>query len=301
MDNICAPNRYDPEHKTCFNTDQLVEMAKGYNRYITKNKLSPSNVKKIDISLINVKKNKKYLLEELLKRFKQVCGKNQFCLTKQDFMNEIVKEMREDIDNNTFRPEGPKDPSEWLSTIDINNIMKQYENIYSDFKFFGAVPLNCNEISFCSLYKLNFEKYNRDGIKKLAIVFNHDKYGQPGSHWVALYMDLDMGEIYYCDSTGKKAFGNIEQIIDQFMKYYKKKTGQNAVYKFNTTPYQKDSSECGIYSCNFIIRMLNGESFEDVINGALEYEQINSCRNKYFSNKPSKYTPHKKCDPTSHA
>ncbi len=50
-------------------------------------------------------------------------------------MNEIVGEMRESILNDTFRAEGPASATEWLSTIDINNIMSQYEKVYPHFKF----------------------------------------------------------------------------------------------------------------------------------------------------------------------
>ncbi|XWV26159.1 putative thiol protease [Tupanvirus soda lake] len=296
--NTCAPTRYDKENDTCFTMEQLLEMAAAYNRYLTKSKLNPNKTQNFgDANLINIKKDKKYLLLELVKRFEKVCDGDQYCLTQQSFMNEIVKEMREDIINNTFRSYGPDDPKEWLSTTDINNIMMQYENIYKKFKFFGAVPLNCNELSFCSLYKLDFDNYYKNDVHQVAVVFNLDKYGKPGSHWVALYIDIAKGEIYFCDSNGKQPTENIAHIINQFIEFHKKRTGKNAIFKYNNIPYQKDSSECGVYSCNFIIRKLAGETFDDIINNPLSFQDINSCRNIYFRNKPSKFNPHSKCDP----
>ena len=65
----------------------------------------------------------------------------------------------------------------------------------------------------------------------------------------------------------------------------------------NKNKYQRDKSECGVYSCNFIIRSLAGESFEEATNKFLDFKNINSCRNAYFSNRPSKYEPHELCDP----
>ena len=296
--NICAPNKYDSKNQTCFSTMQLMEMAKAYNRYVTKYNLSPEQKHEIGgTGLIKIKDNKRYLLDELLNRFDTICSGNEVCLTEQAFMNEVVKEIRSEVNDHTFRAEGPKNSNEWLSTVDINNILKQYEILYSDFEFLGAVPLNCDELSFCSLYKLDFDNYLKKGINKVAIVFNHDKYGESGSHWVTLYIDIAAGEIYYCDSTGKEPIGNINQIIKNFLEYYKKKTGSDAIYKHNTKPYQKDSSECGIYSCNFVIRKLAGETFEQIINSSLNFQQINSCRNAYFRNKTSKHNPHDKCDP----
>jgi len=296
--NICAPNKYDPENNTCFAIDQLVEIAKAYNRHVTKTKLDPVSKQKYDgANLIKIKSDKTYLLSELKKRFDNICHGDEYCMTQQSFMNEIVGEIRDDITNNTFRTKGPDNSKEWLSTVDIDNIMSQYENIYPNFKFFGAVPLNCDELPFCSLYKLDFGNYIKNKFVDLAIIFNLDKYGQPGSHWVALFIELRNGKIYYCDSTGKRPMENIQQIIDQFIEFHKNKTGKSAVYKYNDKSYQQDSSECGIYACNFIIRKLAGEKFEDIINHALNFEEINSCRNIYFRNNTSKFKSHAKCDP----
>lgn len=296
--NVCAPNKYDDKNKTCFSTSQLMEMAKAYNRYIAKSKLNPNRIQSFgNISLIDIKNDKTFLLSEFRKRFQNVCGGDDICITHQAFMNDIVKEMRNDIQTNTFRSSGPQDPKEWLSTVDINNIMSQYESVYPHFKFMGAVPLNCDEYSFCKLYKMNFDEHEKNGVKNMGIIFNLDRHGQPGSHWVALYINIAGGEIYFCDSNGKPPIDNISGMINQFARYYRKNKGKDVVYKYNTIPYQKDSSECGIYSCNFIIRKLAGESFDDIVNNALDFKQINSCRNVYFRNKPSQFTAHPKCDP----
>lgn len=297
--NICAPNKYDKKNQTCFQIEQLIEMAGAYNRYLAKNKLNPAiNRTHGGAELIVIKSDKPYLLQEIKKRFETVCDNNdEVCITQQSFMNEIEKEMRYDIVSNTFRPLGPTKSNEWLSTVDIDNIMYQYENIYPDFKFYGAVPLDCNELNFCSLYKINFDNLQKKHINKLGIIFNMDRHGQPGSHWVALYIDISNGKIYYCNSTGHAPIDNIRSIIEQFTQYYKNKTGKNAVYDYNKKSYQRDSSECGVYSCNFLIRMLAGEDFDHIINTALSFKEINSCRNSYFRNTPSKYNPDSKCDP----
>lgn len=297
MKNICAPNKYDSNHGTCFTIEQLMEMAAAYNRYITKTDLSPDTKKHhMTSQLITIKPDKSYLLREFKKRFDKICGSDQVCWTQQDFMNEIVSELRTDITEN-FRPEGPSKSTEWLSTSDIVGIMTKYQNIFPEFYFLGAVPLDCEKHSFCSLYKFNFDEYYNKGIKYIGIVYNYDKYGKSGSHWVAMYIDLNGGEINYCDSGGKPAFGNILNMKRQFENFYQAKFGRKPIYKENTIKYQLDNSECGVYSCNFLIRRLYGESFEDIITNSLSFSEINSCRNIYFRNATSKYTPHKKCDP----
>lgn len=290
--NICAPGRYNIQFDTCFSMQQLMEMAKAYNRFITTNKSNDDNQ-----ILIKIKKDAGYLLAELRKRFENVCQKDDFCLSKQKFINGLTNEMKLDIKNNTFRTEGPNDPMEWLTTTHIDKLMKQYEEIYPDFIFEGAVPLNCNDVSFCSLFGLNFDELLAKGKNKIGIVFNHDKYGSPGSHWVALFIDSKKGEINFCDSSGNKPIENINTIIDQFLQWFKKKYGKNAIYKENKKRYQMDASECGVYSCNFIIQKLAGIPFDDIVKDPLNFKQINSCRNVYFNNRPSKFEANPKCDP----
>jgi hypothetical protein len=299
--NICAPNKYDATNQTCFTLNQLLELAGAYNRFVAKKILHPKPNKQLPkLKLINIKPEKKYLLNELHDRFLNVCDHNELCWTKQEFMNEIVsKEYRDDIVG-SLRPEGPTKPNEWLSTADIDQIMEQYEKVYPDFKFLGAVPSDCDKWKFCSLHhtKLNFDQLLKDKIKRLGIVFNHDVHGEPGSHWVAMYINIPKGQIFYCDSTGKEPIGRIKDVIGGFGDYYKNKWGKKIDYQINLNAYQTDSSECGIYSCNFLIRLLNGETFEHIISRPLKFDEINSCRNVYFSNRPiKKKKGNKLCDP----
>jgi len=298
MSNKCAPNRYNSKNNTCFRDDEIIEMSKAYNRYVSKQKLSPERLKQYgSAELIEINDDVKILLEKLKKRFENICSGDEQCITKQAFMNEIVvNEMREFFDD-AFRPKGPNDPKEWLSTDDINGIMEQYRHVYPDFMFLGAVPLDCNDLSFCSLYKINFDEHINKNINRIGIIFNLDKHGEPGSHWVALYINIANGEIFFCDSMGKKPIENIVTVINDFKEYYKKKSRNDVIYKYNTQRYQKDGSECGIYSCNFLIRILAGEPYEKIIENYLDFTEINSCRNVYFYNNPSKYKSHKLCDP----
>ena len=68
--------------------------------------------------------------------------------------------------------------------------MEQYEKKYNDFKFFGAVPIDFDELPFLGIKDINFDELYNSG-KKLGFVFNLDEHWQSGSHWVALYSDLE--------------------------------------------------------------------------------------------------------------
>lgn len=291
--NICAPGKYDAKNHTCFSLKQLMALSAAYNRHLTEQSLGGSDSS--NPNFIKIKPDKKYLLVELKQRFDSVCGSDEKCITKQAFMNELVTELRNELDENTFLEDGPDGPIEWLSNFDIEKLIKKYEKYLPNFKFLGAVPLDCEEHKFCSLYGFDFEKIKKEGIHKAGIVFNHDKMGQGGSHWVALFMNLDSGEINYVDSYGGKPKSNVQSLIDRFEKYCKKK-GIRFNYKLNTNAFQKDGSECGVYSANFILRRAADEPFEEILSNPMTFKQINSCRNVYFSNKHSQYSADPRCD-----
>ena len=299
MENTCAPNRYDKKNNTCFSLDQLLELSSAFNRYYFKNSVGVDQKTNMgSTSPINIKPDKKYLLMELRDRFKTVCNGNDSCMLEQSFMKEIVGEMRDDLVNNTFRSKGPNNGStEWLSTLDIDNVMKQYQNVYSNFHFVGAIPADCHILKFCSLNKINYNQLISKGIRYIGIIFNLDTHEKPGSHWVATLIDINNGYIYYCDSTGHPPTSHIKSFIDIFIYEYEKITNKKAQLKYNTKKYQTDNSECGIYSCNFIIRMLAGETFDHIVNNYLTFADINSCRDTYFLNNNKSVKVHAYCDP----
>ena len=52
--------------------------------------------------------------------------------------------------------------------------------------------------------------------------------------------------------------------------------------KFNSIRHQYKNSECGVYSINFILRLLKGESFEHICNNITKDDEVNECRPVYF-------------------
>ena len=52
---------------------------------------------------------------------------------------------------------------------------------------------------------------------------------------------------------------------------------------FRVKRHQYKNSECGVYSMNFIIRLLNGESFKNITENKTLDDPMNRCRDKYFT------------------
>ena len=206
----CAPGK-NFKDGSCFTKKDLTNITLALNEQ-TDNK--------IDTNL-----SKKDLVEKLENTFKKEFGcKDQKCWLGQKF----IKKMKNDsLEKFTFRPDGPKGKHTWLSTTNINDVIQQYENNYDDFMFLGTVPYDFEDLEELGISNLNFKNEQKDGISKLGMVINLDYHYQSGSHWVALYTDLDKNQIYYFDSFAKPPRKKIKNYINKITKYiYKKKYGE---------------------------------------------------------------------------
>jgi hypothetical protein len=231
--------------------------------------------------------------------------------------SDLIKSIdNDDIHNDTFRPSGPSKKYDWLSTTNINEVVSQYEEKYDDFVFLGAVPNDFEELPILGLSNINFDEFLKNKKTKLGMVINLDTHNQSGSHWVALYTDLLNNKIYYFDSVGKKPGKRVKKFNNRILKYmYNKKnnkdinideiigllnkTDKNVSTKYykmlnnklkdfdiryNNIQHQQNNSECGVYSINFILRIVKGESFDDITKNITTDDEVNKCRKIYFRN-----------------
>jgi hypothetical protein len=295
----CAPNKkFDNYNYTCFSLKQLIKMSASYNKF-TSNK-----DKQINLDT----KDKKYLLKELIDKLPDTC-KSQECLLKEEFVA-VLNDF--DLLYNTLRPLGPNEKTKWLSSSDINQIMVQYTFKYPEYKFFGALPIDFETIEIPINYETNnffkilYNMYTNEKYK-IGFVLNLDKHNQSGSHWVALYSDLKNKQVYFFDSYGIKPKKEIVKLMSMiaywininntickydnitFTKYDMLKFTKGKSNKFtdidiqyNIIRHQFKHSECGVYSVNFILRLLNGHKFDTITKNITLDDEINNCREIYF-------------------
>jgi hypothetical protein len=169
-----------------------------------------------------------------------------------------------------------------------------------------------NSISNDKIKKIIYDhivniKNKKYPITKIGIVPNLDEHWQSGSHWVALYADLVKGDIYFFDSYGYRPEPRLRGLAKRIAEWkYNKDTGKkldinvedymtegnkklNEIEKkydirYSSIRNQYKNSECGVYSMNFIIRLLNGSKFDDIIKEKLDDDVVNQCREIYFNN-----------------
>jgi hypothetical protein len=278
-DTKCAPGKIY-ENDSCISLQVLVNMAEAYN------KTCDDESKKIVMHptfILNVKKYKKYLVREFDKLYSDKCT-DQICWTKQEFVKKMDESYREELKKLTFRPKGPEGKFEWLTTFNINDVVVQYENVEKRFKFLGAVPIDFNELPELGIRDINFDDFVNDGIDKIGIIFNLDESNKPGSHWVASFIELKKGEAYFFDSVGQLPEARIRNFMRKCLSFSSKKYGVKPYARHNTVQHQHGGTECGVYSINFILRMLEGEDFEKICSVPTPDKVINKCRRVYFIN-----------------
>jgi hypothetical protein len=268
----CSPNLNVVDHYTCFDMNELLTIADAFNSYNKNN-----NKNRIRL---NKQYTKQELWNEIYNKLKNIC-QYEYCWIDLQFIDAIPdKELRNKIKYFTFKPKMTIKQYSWLSTNDINYVLRQYEKIDDNFKFIGALPSDFYKVLPKQLMK---EIYNDILIhRRIGIVFNLDSYNQKGSHWVAFYIDHNNKTIEYFDSLGNPPNKRIYKFIKKINSKIKKHKQQQYKLLINNIIHQNENSECGIYSIYYIIHRLFGNTFSELTNNIIKDKDMNKFRFNIF-------------------
>jgi hypothetical protein len=225
------------------------------------------------------------------------------CIVQRSLLSHQEKKALLDTYFRPKQPDGWKaDPDQWLTSEDIEKVMKQYQKAYPHFRFIGVVPIDfsapdpyqpthgqkpvtttstklhpdqkCLNDQFC---RVDLAAEKAAGRTLLGAVFNLDPHTKGGSHWVALAIDLKRDCVYFFDSYGMPP----PEQVARFMRYL---TLQNPKLKLQTNgrPFQKSNTECGMYSLYFLIRMIAGANFKKFCKQPISDKWMYAFRNVLF-------------------
>lgn len=167
-------------------------------------------------------------------------------------------------------PSWEKNPEEWLSSLDIEAIEKEYMKVFPKYYFVGCVPIDFDKKSktgSCivnALCSLRIKDLYDKGYDKIGIVFNTDVSTGPGQHWIALFADLDpefeYARITYFDSYSNKPEPEIQRLMLRWKEQWDAtKIHENPTeLSYNKTRHQYENSECGMYSIYFHLSCILG-------------------------------------------
>jgi hypothetical protein len=270
--------------ETCFSIDALRKIADKWN--------TTHPTMRIDYNTTTTGKS---LWNSINNAMSSQCT-NEVCWLKQNFIKDspLARELMKN-----FRPMMPKkweeNPREWLNTLDIRDVMNQYEVKHPDFEFIGPVPMDFDsKVGFgqCvinELCNIKLESLLEKGKNKIGVVFNLDKHTQPGSHWVAMWAQFPLqgkqtikpGEICYWDSYGMRPNPEVVNLIKR-LENQAKILGHKVHIKINKRRHQYKNTECGVYCIYFLTSFLEGREFEDIVENIINDDDMFKKRKNYF-------------------
>ena len=265
----CSPKNTNTNY-TCYSDSDLYKLKDMWNARHPDRPIKTKNTKQIWI-----------LLKEY---YATICNKES-CWVRQ--MTKNSKQEQELLD--AFAPESPKEweknPNEWLSSIDILQVMNQYEKKYKCFDFLGPSPIDYDthklygKCVWEELCHFDLDKHLQKKHTKIGVIFNLDPHYKGGSHWVSLFINIKNKTIFFFDSTGEQIPPQIKKFVNTVIEQGKQlPTPINFKFDQNyPVEHQYGNTECGIYSIFFIIHML-----EDKITG--HYLKTNILKDEYIEN-----------------
>jgi hypothetical protein len=274
----CNPNVFNKSinKDTCYTDTALIQIKNAYNKNHPENRIKstlPSTV------------------------FNELKTKLSKCNSEDCWLEELSPKDKKYLDQHIFAPYQPtswkKNPREWLSNIDILNVLKQYEETFSNFKFIGPTSIDFDTVinDTCvseELCKIQIKKFINSGINKIGIIFNLDKHDEGGSHWVSMFINIQEGIIFYFDSAANDIPNEIQKLVNVILKQSKYLKIPMKYYTNLPRQHQQGNSECGMYSLYFIITMLDDiQSMKSKIDifkkKNISDKFVESFRSKYFN------------------
>jgi hypothetical protein len=289
----------EDKRKTCFSHEELLEVARAYNRVI-RGKPGALAIAKATakatagLGPVNIRgASTDSLVAQLKARLGPAC-ENERCWLGLGILDGEA-EKRLDL---SFAPRMPeswkKNPTEWLSNEDIEEALRRHTARHADFLLMGVHPMDFmgrkrtgDCVSNLCTFSVRSDVISR-GAKKAALVLNTDKHTGEGQHWVAVFIhacpDDSRYGCYYFDSTGRPPTPEVDEFASKVIDQLRDANGPTPepLYAFNDNPLQRRNTECGVFCLHFIMRMLKRKAFHMVCSSMGDDVAMMRLRNKLF-------------------
>ena len=219
----------------------------------------------------------------------KVCNRESCWLKQKIFKHKLNNEMSDF----TFAPVSPKiwekNPYEWLTSVEMTTVMKQYEKAYPCFEFLGPSPIDFDshkmygECVWEEICQFNLKSAIKRGKTKIGLIFNLDPHHLEGSHWICMFINIPKREIYFFDSYGDRPPKQVKKFIKRIKKQ-SRVLGKEYKVIINTKRHQRSESECGMYCLYMIVELLKGnQTFNELSKTRIPDKRVKILRKVYYN------------------
>jgi hypothetical protein len=199
-----------------YDKKSLIEIAKAYNN-IYENKIDHKKMTKAELE------------DEIQMRY-WMC-ENKKCWLK-------------DIKSTKNIKASPKEARRKVKTgeLDTDDINFEMNKASTNFYYIGALPSDIYKKCVNRLFPKSLTKR-----QKIGAIFNTERYGEEGTHWVAVHIDRKERRTTYFDSLNKKPNLNIAKSINFLCEEC----------EINRITAKKSKKSCGRASIDFLKKYLS--------------------------------------------
>ena len=222
------------------------------------------------------------------KAMSHICHRES-CWLRSKFM---TGKLNNELLNYTFAPSAPnvwkRNPDEWLSSLDIESVMRQYEKFYKCFEFLGPSPIDYDthklygECVWEELCNFNLSEQIKRHKNKIGIILNTDPHYKNGAHWISMFINIKNKTIVYFDSNGDESPKEVKKLLKKIVDQGKQ-LGIDFHVIENKIEHQRTNTECGMYCLYFIIQMLKDKNVSHFLNNRIDDKEVFKLRNEYFN------------------
>lgn len=235
-------------------------------------------------------------LQKVISKYPE-CNSDPNCLHKKQSNDKDLEEL-----NQYIKPNMPKDwnldkdasineQDIWLSNWDLDDIMHQFEESHSNFKYIHALPIDFGKVKATgecidrTMCKFNVKDYwpKKD---MFGFIFNLDESTMPGSHWICSLMDLRNTKkpmfYFYC-SYASAPPREIRALYERMKKQLSEINMGKLTLVRNKKRHQYGNTECGMFCIHLLYQLINNNSFNKVCSSNISDDTMLEYRTKFFN------------------
>lgn len=203
---------------------------------------------------------------------------SESCLIKKVIVNNDV------ILDKYFKPEGPRNDTSLLDNYNIDNVLKQWTEIYPKFYFIKFQMIDFEEMK-TELATVNILDIIKNGYKSMGVVLNTDVSSGKGIHWFCLYCEFksNMNTLEYFNSSGRMPRDEVLAWLNKTNSILNDNGIKSNIVIASNIQHQIDSeTECGPYSLYYIWSRLNKVSYKEFDNKRIPDKKMIEFRETLF-------------------